>query len=177
MLVMALDTSISLAKQTITLPGGTPIKVHTSESLSSATARKGDLLEIRALDPVVLNGWIVVPENARGQAEVTEAEPAGKHGHPGKLVIKYDWIYSADGGKIQLSEINTTQSGQNAKGASSTATIAGTVLLGPVGLFAHNFVKGHDVMLDASKTLTCIVDHTVHVEAVKSSTQTENYDR
>jgi len=177
LLITALGASASFARQPVTLPGGTPIKVRSIESVSSAKAHKGDLLEIRSVDAVVLDGWIVVPENARGQAEVLDAEPAGKHGHPGKLVLKYDWIYSADGGRIALSEISATQSGQNKKGTSSTATIAGTVLLGPVGLFTHNFVKGRDVMLEPSTMLTCVVDHTVHVQAAKRSAQTENYDR
>jgi len=176
LLIVALGTSTSFAQQLVTVPGGTSIKVRATESISSATAHKGDVLEIRSIDPVILNGWVVVPENSQGQAEVVDAEPAGKHGHPGKLLLKYDWIYSADGGRIQLSDVSTTQSGQNAKGSSSTATIAGTVLLGPVGLFAHNFVKGHDVVLDGDKTLTCVVDHTVHVQAVKRSAQTESYD-
>jgi hypothetical protein len=177
LVLTALGASASFARQPVTLPGGTPIKVRSVESVSSARAHKGDLLEIRSVDPIVIDGWIVVPENARGQAEVTDAEPAGKHGHPGKLVLKYDWIYSADGGKIALSEISTTQSGQNKKGTASTATIASTVLLGPVGLFTHNFVKGHDVALEPNTMLTCIVDHTVHVIAVKRSTQAEKYDR
>lgn len=177
LVITVLGASISFAKQPVTLPGGTPIKIRSVESVSSAKAHKGDLLEIRSVDPIVIDGWIVVPENARGQAEVTDAEPAGKHGHPGKLVLKYDWIYSADGGRIALSEIGTTQSGQNKKGTSSTATIAGTVLLGPVGLFTHNFVKGRDVVLEPNTMLTCVVDHTIHVIAVKRSAQTENYDR
>jgi hypothetical protein len=177
LLVTALGASTNFAHRPVTLPGGTPIKIRSIESVSSAKARKGEFLEIRSVDPVVIDGWIVVPENARGQAEVIAAEPAGKHGQPGKLVLKYDWIYSADGGRIALSEISTTQSGQNKKGTASTATIAGTVLLGPVGLFTHNFVKGRDVVLEPSTMLTCIVDHTVHVQAVKRSAQTENYDR
>lgn len=177
LLAAALSASPSFARQLVTLPGGTPIKIRSVEAVSSETAHKGELLEIRAVDPIVLDGWIVVSENARGQAEVIDAEPAGKHGHPGKLVLKYDWIYSSDGGRIALSEINTTQAGENKKGTSSTATIAGTVLLGPVGLFAHNFVKGRDVVLNSTTMLTCIVDHTVHVQAAKRSSQTENYDR
>lgn len=177
LVIAALGTSASFARQPVTLPGGTPIKIRSVDSVSSAKAHKGDLLEIRAADSVIVNGWIVVPENARGQAEVTDAEPAGKHGHPGKLVLKYDWIYSADGGRVALSDISTTQAGQNKKGTSTTATIAGTVLLGPVGLFTHNFVKGRDVVLEPNTMLTCLVDHTVHVIAVKRSAQTENYDR
>jgi hypothetical protein len=177
LMILALGTSTSFAEQLVTLPGGTAIKVHVVEAVSSATAHKGDTVDIRSVDSVAFEGWVVVPENAHGQAEIIEAEPAGKHGHPGKLLLKFDWMYSADGGKVQLSDINTAHSGQSAKGTSSTATIAGTVLLGPVGLFAHNFVKGHDIVLDASNTLTCLVDHTVHVQAVHRSAQTGNYDR
>lgn len=54
--------------------------------------------------------------------------------------MKFDYVYAVDGEKLQLDSVKKSKSGQNNKGAASTATIASTILLGPVGLFAHNWV-------------------------------------
>lgn len=169
--------SPALAAHVVTLPGGTALKVKAADAVSSATAQVGETFEIRAVQPVLVDGWVVIPEGSRGQAEVVAVHPAEKHGIGGKLEVKYDWVYSADGGKIQLSDAPGAQTGISAKGASSTATIASTVILGPVGLFAHNFVKGRDVVLDQSRPLQTFTDHTVHVSAQNQSTQTGGYDK
>lgn len=56
-----------------------------------------------------------------------------------------------------------TETGEQKKGASSTATIIGYATLGIGGLFAHNFVKGRSITLDSSKSYSAFVDNTVHV--------------
>lgn len=172
-----LSPQAASAEQVVTVPGGTVIKIKATEEVSSGTNHAGDLFEIRASEPVVVDGWIVIPENARGQAEVVEAEPAGSHGHPGKLIIKYDWIFSSDGGKVKLTDVSSSKTGEGSHGTSSTATIVSTVLLGPVGLFAHNFVKGHNIVLNPSQALSCVVDGTVHIHAKEKTNQTNSYDK
>jgi hypothetical protein len=149
----------------VTVPGGTVVPVKVVDSISSATANVGDVFQVRAASDVVVDGWVVIPKDSPGQGEVAKVDRAGSHGHAGNLGLKLQWIYSADGGKIRLSSVNHSAQGSEKKGASSTATIGGVLLLGPLGLFAHNFVHGHDVTLDASRTLTVYVDSSVHVSA------------
>ena len=114
---------------------------------------------------VVVNGWIVIAKGAPGQGEVISVDRAASHGHAGNLGLKFDYIYGVDGKKIRLTATNKTQEGDQRGGASSTATVTSTLLLGPVGLFAHNWVKGRDVTIDSSRTLDAFVDSTVHIAA------------
>ena len=138
-----------------------------TDKISSSNANVGDTFEIKAAADVVIDGWIVVVKGAGGLAEILKVDRAGSHGHPGSLALQLDYVYGADGDKIKLTAAQKSQEGQNASGASSTATILSYVLLGPIGLFAHNFVKGHDVELTPENTtqhpLTAYVDNSVYV--------------
>ncbi len=175
--MLPLTTQAAAAGPVLVVPGGTQLRVKPLDHISSADAHVGDTFEIETVDAVSVNGWVVIAQGAHGMAEVANVEPAGKHGAPGKLAVKYDWIYSADGGRIRLGAIHANQSGEDAKGSASTTTIVSTVLFGPIGLFAHNFVKGRNITLDGSQTLEAVVESSVHVHARERSDQNGTFDR
>ena len=102
---------------------------------------------------VVVNGWVVVPAGANGHATVTAVEHAASNGSGGKLSMSVDWVYSADGGMVQLSTTNHASENGDTKGAASTATLLSWVFLGPVGFFAHNFVRGRELPLEPIRPL------------------------
>jgi hypothetical protein len=145
------------------VPAGTRVPVAATEKISSATAQVGDLIEVSATEDVVVDGFIVVRKGAGGQAEIQSVERAHGNGGSGKLGIQMDWIAAVDGERIRLSSTQKTASEEDRGGSSSTATILSYALLGPLGLFFHNFAHGKDVIIDQTKVLTAFVDSTVHV--------------
>jgi hypothetical protein len=145
------------------LPGGTTVTVSLSEPLSSSTAQVDDQIAIVVKKPVVVHGILFIPQGANGHATVTAAEHSSGNGSGGKLAITIDWVYAVDGGKIKLSQTNHASETGDSKGASSTATIATYLLLGPLGLFAHNFVHGRDVSITTKQNFVVFVDHEVHL--------------
>lgn len=158
------------------LAGGTPVDVGLSEPLNSGTAKQGDQIGIVVKKEIDENGYVLVPKGAMGHAIVTTAEGAGSNGSGGKLALAIDWIYSEDGGKVALSSTNhASETGDN-KGAASTATLISWALLGPLGFFAHNFVRGHDVTIGTDKTFTVFVDHDVHVASAKKAAPDGGFD-
>ena len=90
-------------------------------------------------------------------------ETAGSNGHGGQLGLVVDWVYSEDGGKVNFHLSNHASENGQQKGAASTATTPSYVLLGPLGLFAHNFVRGRDATIDTKKIFQVFVDRDVHV--------------
>lgn len=164
----------ALAGTRVTVPGGTAIPVRMVDTIDSGSANVGDTFEFKADDNVIVNGYVVVARGAEGRGEVVSVDRAGSHGHQGNLGVKFDYVYAVDGEKLQLDSVKKSKSGQNNKGAASTATIASTILLGPVGLFAHNWVKGKNVTLDSSKTFSTFVQNTVHVVVTQRATAAAN---
>ncbi len=173
-LIMAALPLSALAARRVAIPGGTPVTISIVDKLDSGTANVGDTFEFKANENVVVGGWVVAARGAAGRGEVTSVDRAGSHGHSGNLGLKFDYIYAVDGEKIGLSTVGKKDTGKGNKGASSTATIASTLLLGPVGLFAHNFVRGKNVTIDSTRTFSAFVDHTVHVVATRRATATDN---
>jgi hypothetical protein len=152
-------------ERSITLPGGTAITVAASDKVSSATAKVGDTFNVKVTQAVVVGDDVVIAKGAGGQGEVLSVEQAGSHGHAGSLGIRLNWVYAVDGKKVRLSDQRKTDEGKGEAGVSSTVTIISWAFLGLAGLFAHNFVRGHDLELDDTHPLTAYVDATVHVIA------------
>jgi hypothetical protein len=118
---------------------------------------------------VVIDGWVAIAKGAAGQGEILTVDRAGSHGHPGSLGVKMDWIYAVDGDKVKLTSQQKTEEGQGEGGKSSTVTILSYAFLGLPGLFAHNFVKGHDVTIDSTHPVAAYVDDSVYVVASAKS--------
>jgi hypothetical protein len=169
-----LAQATSLAATRVAVPGGTPVTIRIVDTVDSGTANVGDTFEFKADDDVVVNGYVVIARGAEGRGEVTKVDRAGTHGHPGSLGIQLDYVYAVDGEKIRLDTVNKTETGEDKKGASSTATIIGYATLGIGGLFAHNFVKGRNIVLDSSKTYSAFVDDTVHIVSNQRATDAGN---
>ena len=154
---------------TVLIPGGTTVQVSLVEQLSSATANKDDTVAVVVTKEVDVDGFVVIAKGANGQATVASVDRAGGNGHGGKLGLTFDWVFGADGEKIQLTNVAANSETGDQKGAASTATIATYVLLGPLGLFAHNFVRGKDVTIPTDRVFTMFVDHDVHIDATQKS--------
>jgi hypothetical protein len=145
------------------VPAGTQVPVSPTDKISSATAQVGDIIVIAAAQDVVVDGYVVVAKGAGGQAEIAAVERAHGNGGSGQLGIKMDWISAVDGERILLTSTLKSASEEDRKGGSSTATILSYALLGPVGLFFHNFSHGKEVVIDSSKILTAFTDSNVHI--------------
>lgn len=153
------------AAQRVTVPGGTRIAYRVTGDVSSSNAKVGDTFPIRAVRTVAVDGWVVVARGATGEGEVVAVDRAGPHGHAGSLKVRTDWIYGVDGNKIQLTDQDRIARGRSEKGKASTLTVVSAVFLGIPGLFAHNFVRGKDVMIDRHHTYHAFVDRSVYVAA------------
>ena len=169
------DTASPAPAAMITVPGGTPLKVSLIEPIASNTAHAGDKIHFKAIDDVTVDGWVVIARDAIGEGSVLSAEGAGGNGHPGKIALQFDWIYGVDGLKIKLSDVAANANGDAAKGAASTAAIASYLVLGPLGLFAHNWVHGKDVTVKTDQKLPIYVAQTVHVTPKTKVSSTDGF--
>jgi hypothetical protein len=161
----------------VLLSGGTNVTVSLTEPISSHSANVGDTVPIVVDQEVDANGFIVIPKGSNGEATVTLVDHSGGNGHGGKLGIEMNWVYSADHGKVLLSNVNHAAGDDtDQKGAASTATILSYVLLGPLGLFAHNFVRGKDVTIPTTQVFKVFVDHDVHIQAMTKAQAATGFD-
>jgi hypothetical protein len=160
----------------VLVPAGTAVPVHVVGTLSSGSAKSGDTFPIQIADDVVVNGMIVFRKGAGGQGMIVDSDGAGGNGHSGAIALAFKYVYSADGGIVELSRDPQKQAEEDRKGASSTATIIGFATFGLGGLFGHNLARGRQKTIDETTIMSAFVSDNVHVESSEHAVP-ERYDK
>ena len=150
--VLAFSAAVALPAQaaSATLPAGTKVTVSLVNAIDSGSAKAGQNFSFQAAEPVTVGSRVLIAKGARGVGRVSKVKKAqGKSA--GELTLQFVSVHAVDGTSVALTEASSSK-GNAEKGKASTATIAATVALGPLGLFAHNMVKGKDVFIKPSQT-------------------------
>lgn len=142
------------AAATVKVPEGTEMQIRFNDSLSSGKNKEGDTFSISLDDTVRLADGVVLKPGYRGKGEVTGAKKKGMIGQAGELNVRLNYIKIGDT-RVHL-RANKGGEGKGAMGA----TIALTVLFGPLGLLKH----GHDVEIPSGQVITAYVDDDAEIE-------------
>jgi len=138
------------------LANGTPIHLKLSKSLSSATAKVGDIVELEVTEDVAVDDVTVIPRGAIASAMVKEAEPKKRMGHGGKLGFL---VYSVRLGDDEKAPARSFQEGSGANNS------AGSVL---------PLASGKDVVFPQGMEFTAYIDGDVHLKRVAFQAPKEN---
>ena len=101
----------------LTLRNGTPIHIKLGKTISSATAHVGDVVELRVVEEVKVDGISVIPAGAAATALVTEAEPKKRMGHGGKLAFSVNFVRLKDEEKAAVRSFQESTGANNSAGA------------------------------------------------------------
>jgi hypothetical protein len=133
------------------LKEGELVALKFAADLNSKTAHEGDPVEFLLDDDLKVGDSILVPKGAHAVATVTDAKKAGMMGRPGELSVQMQYLLSG----TNHVRIRGTK---GREGDSKTgATVALTVLFGPIGLIKH----GKNVDIPAGTALTAYVDQDI----------------
>jgi hypothetical protein len=142
----------------VVLPEGTEFSVVTVDEMSSKTANKDDVAAMRTDESVVVGNQVVIPKGAFVRASVADVKRAGHMGHAGTMSLKVESTTAVDGQKIPLRS-SKSSSGDSHMGA----TVALTVLFGPLGLLKH----GNDVKYPAGTKVTVYTDQQTTIKVTQ----------
>ena len=152
---------------TVLLPAGTLVPVHVVGVLSSGSAKVDDTFQIQVSQDVIVDGMIAIRQGSGGQGHILDSTGASGSGRSGSISLAFDYVFSADGGRVRLSQSPQTQAEEDRKGASSTATIVGIATFGIGGLFGHNFAHGRQKTIDPKTVMSAFVSYNVHVDTTE----------
>lgn len=138
----------------VVLPEGTEFTVVTSDDLSSKTAATGDVIRLTTGAPVAVDNVVVVPKGAYVRGSVGDVKRAGHFGRGGSMSLVVSSVTAIDGQHIPL-RASRAKAGKDHVGA----TVALTVLFGPLGLLKH----GNDAVYKAGTEIKCYTDSTITV--------------
>ncbi|HKV60440.1 MAG TPA: hypothetical protein VJO16_00885 [Candidatus Acidoferrum sp.] len=101
----------------ITLHNGTPIHLKLGKTISSATAHVGDIVDLKVVEEVIVEGLSVIPAGSTAIGIVSEAEPKKRMGHGGKLAFSVNFVRLKDDEKAAVRSFQESTGSNNSVGA------------------------------------------------------------
>ncbi len=120
------------------------VRIKLLDEVNSAANKVGDTIRYVVTDDVTVGGRVVIPAGSPGEGVVAEVTSAGRFGRDGRVVIDFRSVSGIDGVpipvRVDLIATEQNKSLQLAAGAS----MAGVILLGPIGIVGAYFVAGKE---------------------------------
>jgi hypothetical protein len=139
------------------LKEGADVSLKFAQDLSSKTANDDDSVGLVLDQDIKIGDVVVVKAGAKAVGTITHAKKAGMMGKAGELNMRLDYLIT-DSGRLRLRGTKGKE-GEGKVGA----TVALTVLFGPIGLIKH----GKDVEIKQGTPLLVYTDENYDVPAPK----------
>jgi hypothetical protein len=136
----------------VQVPAGTVIELETAYTFNSQLNRTGDLVSFRVVNPVFVDGQVVIEKGALATAIVTKAERGGHFGRAGRIAWMMKEVTAADGTRIPVQFDGRTVGDSKGAKVATRVVLTGLVLwpIAPVALF-HGFKRGENAVVPEGK--------------------------
>ena len=147
---------MSTAHARLTIPDGTPIRLQLTESVSSAQAHIGDLLDFVVVRDVSVEGFTVIPAGTVASGSVTGVKGKRFLGIGGNVALKLNSVELANGDRVRLRARMDVKGRSRTKLMAAAMIATGLVLLPAAPIFL--LTCGHDSTLLKSTEITAHID-------------------
>ena len=96
------DAPAPRAAETVTLEAGTPVRVRTTNALSTATVKSGETFAATLEEPIVVGTWVIAAKGATVKGVVASADAGGKVKGTASLAIRLSEVQAADGSYLPV---------------------------------------------------------------------------
>jgi hypothetical protein len=156
-LIVALSVALSItpwgrASAQVTVPTGTQVALRFSAPLDSGTVKEGDTIPFTVASDVVVDRTLIIKQGTPAQGLVVSVTKPGIFGRNARVQIDFVQTAGVDGRPISLAPVGVTPaSTREARdtGGAVGASVAGVLLLGPLGLAGGALVRGGHVSVPA----------------------------
>jgi PEGA domain-containing protein len=135
--------SIAQVGQSIVLDDGTPIRLRTTQTISSADAHTDDRVDFEVVDDVKVGDVVVIRHGTAAIGTVTEAQSKRRMGRGGKLAVNIDFTKTVSGEKVALRGVKDGKGGGHT-GAMTGAMVGTAIVFWPAAPF-FLFMQGKDI--------------------------------
>ena len=147
-----------VTSQPVNLPGDTVMKFRFMDELSPAKSQPGDYVRLELTDDIIVNQCLVAPAGSLLITEVREVKRPRMFGVPGEVRLAFNELKPLGPQKPAVTVGEASQNalkearkvGDRGEGAivgAGAVSIAGAVLLGPVGLVSGVFIRGNSIRI------------------------------
>ena len=141
----------------LVLKDGTDVQLKFAQDLTSKTAAEGDSVSLVLDQDLKLGDVVVVKAGAKAVGTITHSKKAGMMGKAGELNMRLEYLIAGDS-RVKLRG-SKGKEGEGKEGA----TVALTVLFGPIGLIKH----GKNVEIKSGTPLLAYLDENYSIPSAK----------
>ena len=156
------------ALQGFGLEDGTPVKLRTARTISSADAHTGDTLDFEVLEDIIVKDALIIPKGGIAWGTVTDAQPKRRMARGGKLDVNIDAVRLTDGEKVPLRAVKEVKGGGHT-GAMTGAIVATGIVFFPAAPF-FLFMHGKDITIPKGTEITAYINGDTRLELAKFKT-------
>src|SRR6266568_479987 len=153
------------AMQGFGLEDGTPVKLRSARTISSADAHTGDTLDFEVLEDVFAKDTLVVPKGGIAWGTVTEAQAKRRMARGGKLDVNIDAVRLVDGEKAPLRAVKDVKGGGHTGAMTGAMVATGIVFFPAAPLFL--FMHGKDITIPKGTEITAYINGNFPINLAK----------
>jgi hypothetical protein len=136
----------------VKIPRGTPLDVEMAYTITSQEVRAGELISFRVVNPVLVDGVVVIAVGATASARVVKASRGGHFGRAGRIAWMMQDVTAVDGTRVPLASTGRIVGDSKGAKVATQMIITGALmpLIAPVALL-HGFKRGENATIPAGK--------------------------
>lgn len=160
-------TQVGLRTKQGTIGADQVFSLELTEPITSQKNLKDDVVHVKVAEDIMDGETLLIPKGTVGTGHITEITKARSFGRNAKLNIVFDKLQGIDGTVFTAIQGEEAKSKTKEEYKAAGASVAGAVLLGPVGLVGGFFVKGKSIDLPVGTLVYVQPESTVTISGVE----------
>ena len=141
--------TVDLPMEQVVVPKNTLIKVALVDPVNTKNLKKGDIIRYKVAADVIVDSKLVFAKGEPGDGVVKKVTQARNFGRNAELDVDYKQTKSIDGTYVATFVGEEAKQEMKSLALAAGASVAGMVLLGPIGIIGGAFVNGKNIELPA----------------------------
>src|SRR5687767_4041348 len=153
-------------KARIKVPAGTVVDFETAYSINSQEFRKGDAISFRVVNPVIIDGAVLIIQGATATGIVTKAERNGHFGRAGRITWAMKDVTAVDGTRLPIQFTGHTVGDSKGAKVATQIAIMGALMwpIAPIALLG-GMKRGENAYIPPGKRFQAVVSGDANVIA------------
>ena len=127
------------------VPANTLIKIALVTPINAKDLKVGDTIRYQVAEDVIIDGNLVFAKGEPGEGTVTKVRQARNFGRNAEVNIEFEKTKAIDGTYVNTFVGEEAKKEMEHLAMAAGASLAGIIILGPIGVIAGAFVHGKNV--------------------------------
>ncbi|MCE5287321.1 MAG: hypothetical protein LLG02_15960 [Pelosinus sp.] len=150
------------------IPKDSLVKIKMTQALSNKTNRVGDKVVFQVNEDVYAGGVLVIAKGAVGTGKISKVEQARNFGRDAELKIDFESVEGFDGTMVPVFLGDKAKKETLSMAKAAGASVAGMIVLGPIGIVGGAFVHGKDITVPPGAEMYVQTTNDIDIYGIQS---------